>query len=126
MKQFVILPAYMGWANERNFAGWQGKYFLVSSHSKNIERAVMILDYLQSEECARIVDSGVEGRWEIGEDGKPALTEDTIDMKSNTARARNGPRAASAPPSPIWWAMIPTILLRTEALSACGRSRTSW
>ena len=87
MKQFVILPAYMGWANERNFAGWQGKYFLVSSHSKNIERAVMILDYLQSEECARIVDSGVEGRWEIGEDGKPALTEDTIDMKSNTARA---------------------------------------
>ena len=87
MKQFVILPAYMGWANERNFAGWQGKYFLVSSHSKNIERAVMILDYLQSEECARIVDSGVEGRWEIGADGKPALTEDTIDMKSNTARA---------------------------------------
>lgn len=86
MKQYVILPAYMGWANERTYTGWQGKYFLVSSHSKNVERAVMILDYLQSEECARIVDNGVEGRWETGADGVPALTEDTIDMKSNTAR----------------------------------------
>lgn len=22
-KQYVILPTYMGWANERNYAGWQ-------------------------------------------------------------------------------------------------------
>ena len=86
-KQYVILPTYMGWANERNYAGWQGKYFLVSSHSKNVERAVMILDFLQSEECSRIVDCGIDGRWETTADGTPSLTEDTIDMKSNPARA---------------------------------------
>mgnify|MGYP002793760635 CR=1 FL=1 len=86
LKQYVILPAKMGWANENHAAGWAGKYFFVSSHSKNIERAVMILDYLQSPEFSRAVDSGVEGRWEAGEDGKPALTDDTINMKEDGSR----------------------------------------
>ncbi len=88
LKQFVVLPCKMGWANEGNYAGWSGKYFYVSSHSENVERAVMVLDYLQSEEFSRIADSGVEGRWEIGEDGKPHLTADTIDMKTNPDRAK--------------------------------------
>lgn len=86
LKEYVTLPAKLGWANEKNLAGWQGKYFFVSSHSPNIERAVMILDYLQSEEFSREIDSGVEGRWETGEDGKPALTADTIAMKTDGSR----------------------------------------
>ena len=86
LKQYIVLPAKMGWANENHQAGWAGKYFFVSSHSKNIERAVMILDYLQSPEFSRAVDSGVEGRWEAGEDGKPALTDDTINMKEDGNR----------------------------------------
>lgn len=88
LKQFVILPAKLGWANEKNLAGWFGKYFFVSSHSPNVERAVMVLDYLQSEEFSRDIDSGVEGRWVKGEDGKPALTEDTIAMKTDISRAQ--------------------------------------
>ncbi len=86
LKEYITLPSYLGWANEKNMAGWFGKYFCVSSHSANIERAVMVLDYLQSEEFSRIVDSGLEGRWTAGEDGTVALTEDTIDMKTNGSR----------------------------------------
>ncbi|MDO5423544.1 MAG: hypothetical protein Q4F41_07440 [Eubacteriales bacterium] len=86
LKEFVILPSKLGWANEKNLAGWFGKYYFVSSHSENVERAVMVLDYLQSEEFSRDIDSGIEGRWTIGEDGTPALTEDTISMKNNTER----------------------------------------
>lgn len=85
-KAYVILPSKLGWANEPNKAGWTGKYIFVSSHSPNVERAVMVLDYIQSGEFSRIAKSGVEGRWEIGEDGKPHLTEDTISMKVDASR----------------------------------------
>lgn len=85
-KEYVVLPSKMGWVNEPNSAGWTGKYLFVSSHSANVERAVMILDYLQSSEFARSSDSGVEGRWEYAEDGTPHLTEDTINMKVDPDR----------------------------------------
>lgn len=87
LKEYVILPCYMGWANEVNQAGWSGKYYFVSSHSPNIERAVMVLDYLQSEEASRETNSGLEGRWEITEDGSVALTEDTKTIKTDGSRA---------------------------------------
>lgn len=87
LKEYITLPAKLGWGNGKDLAGWFGKYFFVSSHSPNKERAVMVLDYLQSEEFSRDIDSGVEGRWEKGEDGKPALTEDTFDLKINGSRA---------------------------------------
>lgn len=86
-KEYVVLPSKLGWTNEPNRAGWSGKYFFVSSHSKNIERAVMVLDYLQSGEFSRSAESGVDGRWEKGEDGKPQLTDDTISMKVDGSRA---------------------------------------
>lgn len=85
-KEYIVLPSKMGWVNEPNKAGWSGKYLFVSSHSPNVERAVMILDYLQSSEFGRISDSGVEGRWEKAEDGTPHLTEDTINMKVDSSR----------------------------------------
>lgn len=86
LKEYITLPCYLGWANEHNAAGWIGKYFFVSSHSPNIERAVMVLDYLQSGEFTRMINSGVEGRWEMSESGKAKLTDDTIDMKVNGNR----------------------------------------
>lgn len=85
-KEYIILPSKMGWANEPNRAGWTGKFYFVSSHSANIERAVMVLDYLQSGEFSRDIESGIEGRWVTGEDGIAHLTEDTIDMKTNAER----------------------------------------
>ena len=86
-KEYVVLPSKLGWVNEQNRAGWTGKYLFVSSHSPNVERAVMVLDYLQSGEFSRSSDSGVEGRWEKGSDGKPHLTADTISMKVDGNRA---------------------------------------
>lgn len=86
-KEYIILPSKLGWANEPNKAGWTGKYLFVSSHSPNAERAVMVLDYLQSGEFSRSSDSGIEGRWKKGEDGKPHLTQDTINMKVDKSRA---------------------------------------
>ena len=47
----------------------------------------MVLDYLQSSEFARSAESGIEGRWEKGDDGKPHLTEDTMSMKTDSSRA---------------------------------------
>ena len=86
LKEYVTLPSYLGWGNEKNLAGWFGKYFFVSSHSENVERAVMILDYLQSEEFSRDIDSGVEGRWTTDDSGKPSLTADTVAMKTDGSR----------------------------------------
>lgn len=86
-KEYIVLPSKLGWVNEPNRAGWTGKYLFVSSHSPNVERAVMVLDYLQSSEFARTAESGIEGRWEKGDDGKPYLTEDTINMKVDGSRA---------------------------------------
>lgn len=86
LKEYVILPSYMGWANEMNLAGWSGKYYFVSSHSPNVQRAVMVLDYLQSEDGSRETDSGLEGRWEVAEDGSVALTEETKTIKIDGTR----------------------------------------
>lgn len=83
LEQYIVLPNYMGWTNDSSTAG--ERYMYVSSHSKNIERAVMVLDYLQSEEWARKLYNGADGRWEVGEDGA-ALTEDTISMKVDPER----------------------------------------
>lgn len=84
LSQFVMLPGRLGWAKEHNPAGYFGKYFFVSSHSPNKDRALMILDYLQSEEFSRMVDSGVEGStWKLNDQNKPALTDEIIDMKLN-------------------------------------------
>lgn len=85
MKEFILLPSYMGWANEPNTAGWSGKYYFVSSHSPNAERAVMVLDYLQSEMASRESYSGIETRWEA-KDGKVALKEETKSIKTDGAR----------------------------------------
>ena len=84
LKQFVMLPSKLGWAKESNPAGHFGKYFFVSSHSPNQDRAVMILDYIQSEEFSRDVSSGVEGStWEIDDQGKPKLMQSVIDLKTS-------------------------------------------
>lgn len=75
----------MGWANEPNKAGWSGKYYFVSSHSPNVERAVMVLDYLQSAEASRETCSGIGSRWEV-KDGKAVLKDDTKTLKTDGAR----------------------------------------
>lgn len=79
---YVLLPANMSWSGGYSAGGWSDKLFFVSRESENKERAVMTLDYFNSEEFARLVFSGIEGtNWENGE-----LTDDTISMKSDPNR----------------------------------------
>lgn len=86
LKGFITLPSYMGWTNATYRAGWADKLFFVSSHSKNIERTVSLLNYFHTNEFARLATSGVEGvHWETA-DGKGTLKADTKTMKSDGAR----------------------------------------
>lgn len=83
-----LLPMYNTGQGGYFAAGWSDKLMFVSAHSKNIERAVMFLDYINSEEFARLQYSGIEGEhWETGEDGKPVLTDKVIQMKEDPAQA---------------------------------------
>lgn len=83
-----ILPAYNTWQGGYSQVGWNDKLLFVSAHSKNVERAVMFLDYINSEEFARLQYSGVKGEhWDVGEDGKPYLTDKVIQMKEDPAQA---------------------------------------
>lgn len=81
-KGFVILPINMYQAGGTSEAGWSDKLFFVSDKSENKERAIMALDYFNSEEFARLVYSGVEGvNWADGE-----LTDETLSMKSDPTK----------------------------------------
>lgn len=84
----VLLPCHDTGMGGYSAAGWNDKLIFVSAHSKHIERAVMLLDYINSEEFARLAFSGVKGEnWKTGDDGKPALTQETINMKNDPAQA---------------------------------------
>lgn len=68
--------------------GWNDKLIFVSAHSKNIDRAVMFLNYISSEEFARLQYSGKEGEnWKKDDKGVPAITQSTIDMKADPAQS---------------------------------------
>jgi len=59
--------------------GWSGKYLAISKNSKHPERAIELLNYLFTPEGSRLVVNGVEGEhWAIV-DGKPEMTEETIE-----------------------------------------------
>lgn len=84
----VLLPCHDTGQGGYFPAGWNDKLIFVSAHSKHIDRAVMFLDYLNSEEFARLQFSGIEGEnWIAGDNGKPALTQETIGMKSDPAQS---------------------------------------
>lgn len=83
----VLLP----WHNTKQGgtfpAGWTDKLIFVSAHSKNVDRAVMFLNYISSEEFARLQFSGEEGvNWAKGDNGEPTILTSTIDMKSDPAQ----------------------------------------
>jgi putative aldouronate transport system substrate-binding protein len=59
--------------------GWSGKYLAISKNSKHPERAMELLNFLFTPDGSRLVVNGVEGEhWAIV-DGKPEMTEETIE-----------------------------------------------
>jgi len=60
--------------------GWSGKYLAISKNSKHPERAVELLNFMFSPEGSRLAASGVEGEhWKMV-DGKPEMTDETINL----------------------------------------------
>ena len=56
----------------------------ITTNCKYPGKAMQLLDFLNSEEGARLLYSGVEGtHWEIGSDGTPVPTQSLLDMTKN-------------------------------------------
>ncbi len=61
------------------YASWQTD--AITTNCEHPEKAMQLLDYLNSEEGARLIYSGVEGvHWEYDENGVPQLTDSFIQM----------------------------------------------
>lgn len=79
----VCVPGYYGWYGCDFKLGWADRLFFVNAKGPNIERALMVMDYLDSEEFARINFSGIQGvHWDYV-DGKPTLLPETIQAASD-------------------------------------------
>lgn len=80
----VRLVNTLGWYGSVFGAGWSDKLYFANAKGKNIEKAVEVLDYLDSSEFARITCCGLEGvHWEYDADGNAVLKEETIAMSSS-------------------------------------------
>lgn len=81
-----ILPEKGGmsaWYGADPVAGWEYNSYYIPSSSKNIVDAVRVLDYLDNPDNLRSFYSGEKGvHWDIGEDGKPVVTEFGLELKS--------------------------------------------
>ncbi len=72
-----------GWCGQVNTVGWTDKNLFITNKCKNIERAVMLIDLLDSDECNRMLYSGAKGvNWDYNEDGVPVINESTLDARS--------------------------------------------
>ncbi|WP_169090551.1 extracellular solute-binding protein [Paenibacillus sp. PL91] len=81
-KGFVTIPLNFGyvWNGAANSTGWDGRAFAISKNSKNPERAMDLINFLNSEKGSRLLSSGIEGiHWDVI-DGKPQLKEETLKM----------------------------------------------
>ncbi|WP_435170614.1 hypothetical protein [Paenibacillus glycanilyticus] len=81
---FMAIPAegQYSWYGARSIAGWGDKEMFVTSTSKNIEKAVQLLDFLDSPEGNRLHYSGVEGKHWENKNGVPTLLQSTIDLRN--------------------------------------------
>lgn len=80
-----ILEAFpYAYAGGTSQFGW-GFATAITSTTEHAEDAMKFLDYLYSEEGARLCYSGIEGvHWEYDADGVPAYTQETLDNRGNT------------------------------------------
>jgi multiple sugar transport system substrate-binding protein len=80
---YIVVPAgKLAWYGGVNPLGWADKAYAISKSSKNPEKAMEFLNYIFSYDGARTMYNGVEGQQWNKADGKPTLTEDTLQLKS--------------------------------------------
>lgn len=80
---FMTVPVgKYAWTGEISPLGWGDKAYCISTSCKTPDRAMDLLNYFFSYDGARTMWSGIKGQdWDIA-DGKPALKEETIKLKS--------------------------------------------
>lgn len=84
-KGFMAIPAegQYSWYGARSIAGWGDKEMFVTSTSKNIEKAIQLLDFLDSPEGNRLHYSGVEGKHWENKNGVPTPLQSTFDLRNS-------------------------------------------
>jgi len=71
---------YLGEFGENGFSN---RLIMISKNSKHPERAMELIDYLQSFEGSRLIQNGIQGKdWDVV-DGKPQWKQATIDAQKN-------------------------------------------
>lgn len=86
---FEMIPTKMIWGGSQFKVGWDDKLYFVSAKSKQKERAMAVMDYLDSPEFSRLQFSGVEGEhWEKDANGVPKIMDSTIALKSDPAKSK--------------------------------------
>ncbi|WP_256758856.1 extracellular solute-binding protein [Cohnella sp. WQ 127256] len=63
--------------------GFSNRLIMISKNSKHPERAMELINYLQSMEGSRLIQNGIQGKdWDVV-DGKPQWKQETIDAQKN-------------------------------------------
>lgn len=82
-KGYIVVPAgKLAWYGGVQPLGWSDKTYSISKSSKHPEKAMEFLNFLFSYEGSRIMYNGVEGKHWNKVDGKPVLTDETLQLKS--------------------------------------------
>lgn len=86
LKGYLSIPSNSNsgaWLRSNAIAGWEGNSWFVYTGSNNIEKAVMVLNYMDNEDNQREFYSGVEGVHWSYENGVPGLTEEGVKLFTN-------------------------------------------
>ena len=85
-KGFQTLPVEgtTYWCNSYYDGGWDACFVGIPANSADPEAALRVLEYLSTDDGARLVDSGVQGvTWDYDENGVPTLTDEIIEAYNN-------------------------------------------
>lgn len=68
------------WCNSYYNGGWDACFVGIPASSSDPEGALRVLEYLSTDDGARLVDSGIQGvHWDYDENGVPTLTDEIIE-----------------------------------------------
>ena len=72
------------WCNSYYNGGWDACFVGIPANSSDPEAALRVLEYLSTDDGARLVDSGIQGvHWDYDENGVPTLTDEIIEAYNN-------------------------------------------
>ena len=72
------------WCNSYYNGGWDACFVGIPASSSDPEAALRVLEYLSTDDGARLVDSGIQGvHWDYDENGVPTLTDEIIEAYNN-------------------------------------------